>query len=122
MQYRKSTYPFTEILWFGCRGSSSCSGGSMKSTVDPAVIATIWSVIVERAKTPSPESYTSRLLSDDKGIDKVLEKVGEESIEFIIAAKNGVHERTIQEASDLIFHLLVALRAADIDLADVMQE
>jgi phosphoribosyl-ATP pyrophosphohydrolase len=94
----------------------------MKSAVDPAVIATIWSVIQERAKTPSLESYTSRLLNDDKGIDKILEKVGEESIEFIIAAKNGMNERTVQEASDLIFHLLVALRAADIDLSDVMQE
>jgi len=94
----------------------------MKNSVDPAVIATIWSVIAERAKIPSTESYTSRLLTDDKGIDKVLEKVGEESTEFIIAAKNGVQERTIEEASDLIFHLLVALRAADIDLADVMQE
>jgi phosphoribosyl-ATP pyrophosphohydrolase len=94
----------------------------MKSAVDPAVIATIWSVILERAKTPSRESYTSRLLADDKGIDKVLEKVGEESTEFIIAAKNGVNERTIQEACDLIFHLLVALRAADIDLSDVMRE
>jgi phosphoribosyl-ATP pyrophosphohydrolase len=94
----------------------------MKSTVDPAVIAEIWSVIEERAKTPSQESYTSRLLTDDKGIDKVLEKVGEESTEFIIAAKNGVNERIIEEASDLLFHLLVALRAADTDLSDVMQE
>jgi phosphoribosyl-ATP pyrophosphohydrolase len=94
----------------------------MKSAVDPAVIATIWSVIQERAKTPSLESYTSRLLNDDKGIDKILEKVGEESIEFIIAAKNGMNERTVQEASDLIYHLLVALCAADIDLSDVMQE
>jgi phosphoribosyl-ATP pyrophosphohydrolase len=94
----------------------------MKSAVDPAVIAEIWSVILERAKTPSYESYTSRLLTDDKGIDKALEKVGEESTEFIIAAKNGMNERTVKEASDLIFHLLVALRAADIDLSDVMQE
>ncbi len=94
----------------------------MKGTVDPAVIAEIWSVIGERAKNPSQESYTSRLLTDDKGIDKVLEKVGEESTEFIIAAKNGMNERIVEEASDLIFHLLVALRAADIDLSDVMQE
>jgi phosphoribosyl-ATP pyrophosphohydrolase len=94
----------------------------MKDVVDPAIIAEIWTVIGERAKNPAQESYTSRLLEDDKGIDKVLEKVGEESTEFIIAAKNGVDVRTIQEASDLIFHLLVALRAADIDLSDVMQE
>lgn len=94
----------------------------MKGAVDPAIISEIWSVIQERAITESPESYTSRLLNDTKGIDKVLEKVGEESTEFIIAAKNGVNERTVQEASDLIFHLLVALRAADIDLSEVMQE
>ena len=94
----------------------------MKGLVDPAIIAEIWTVISERAKNPTQESYTSRLLGDDKGIDKVLEKVGEESTEFIIAAKNGVKVRTVQEASDLIFHLLVALRAADIDLSDVMEE
>lgn len=94
----------------------------MKDIVDTAIIAEIWAVIEERAKNPLQESYTSRLLGDAKGIDKVLEKVGEESTEFIIAAKNGVDMRTIQEASDLIFHLLVALRAADIDLSNVMQE
>ncbi len=94
----------------------------MKGSVDPAIIAEIWSVIQERAENPSPASYTSRLLADAKGIDKVLEKVGEESTEFIIAAKNGVKERTVEEASDLIFHLLVAMQAADIDLADVLLE
>jgi phosphoribosyl-ATP pyrophosphohydrolase len=94
----------------------------MNGSIDPAIIAEIWSVIQERAKNPLQESYTSRLLGDAKGLDKVLEKVGEESTEFILAAKNGVKERTVEEASDLLFHLLVALRAADIDLADVMLE
>ena len=94
----------------------------MKGTVDPAIISEIWSVIQERANNPSAESYTSRLLTDPKGIDKVLEKVGEESTEFILAAKNGIKKRTTEEASDLLFHLLVALHAADIDLSDVMQE
>jgi phosphoribosyl-ATP pyrophosphohydrolase len=94
----------------------------MKGSIDPAIIAEIWSVIQERAENPSQESYTSRLLADAKGIDKVLEKVGEESTEFILAVKNGVNERTVEEASDLLFHFLVALRAADIDLSDVLQE
>jgi phosphoribosyl-ATP pyrophosphohydrolase len=94
----------------------------MTVPVDPRVIAEIWSVICERAAHPAEESYTSRLLNDKKGIDKVLEKVGEESTEFILAIKNGVNERTVEEASDLFFHLLVALRAADVDLADVMRE
>jgi len=94
----------------------------MKGSIDPAIIAEIWSIIQERAENPSQESYTSRLLADAKGIDKVLEKVGEESTEFILAVKNGVKERIAEEAADLLFHLLVALRAADIDLSEVMQE
>jgi phosphoribosyl-ATP pyrophosphohydrolase len=94
----------------------------MTGRIDPAILADLWEIINKRAAHPSGNSYTSRLLSDAKGIDKVLEKVGEESAEFIIAAKNNVPERTVEEASDLIYHLLVALRAADIDLADVMDE
>jgi phosphoribosyl-ATP pyrophosphohydrolase len=94
----------------------------MNRTVDPEVIREIWAVICERAENPRPESYTSRLLTDQKGIDRVLEKVGEESTEFILAVKNGVNKRTVEESADLLFHLLVALRAAGIDLNDVMNE
>jgi phosphoribosyl-ATP pyrophosphohydrolase len=94
----------------------------MNRPADPRVIADIWAVICERAENPKPESYTTRLLTDPKGIDKVLEKVGEESTEFILAIKNGVNERTVEETADLLFHILVTLRAADIDLNDVMKE
>lgn len=90
--------------------------------VNTEIIARLWEIICERADNPREGSYTSRLLTDEKGIDKVLEKVGEESTEFIIAVKNGVPERTSSEAADLLFHLLVALRAADVDLSDVMAE
>jgi phosphoribosyl-ATP pyrophosphohydrolase len=94
----------------------------MKKNVDPEVIAELWAVICDRADNPSEISYTSRILSDAKGIDKVLEKVGEETTEFILAVKNGKNERTVEEASDLLFHILVALRGAGIDLEDVMSE
>jgi len=94
----------------------------MKTKVDPGVLAEIWDVICNRAKNPTPDSYTSRLLNDKKGIDKVLEKVGEESTEFILAVKNGVPERTVEETSDLLFHILVALRAADVEFSDVIAE
>jgi phosphoribosyl-ATP pyrophosphohydrolase len=94
----------------------------MKPRVDPAVVAGIWEVICSRADNPSETSYTSRLLTDRKGIDKVLEKVGEESTEFILAVKNGNNERTVEETADLLFHVLVALRAAGVELADVMKE
>lgn len=94
----------------------------MKKKVDPRILADIWDVICSRAENPAPDSYTSRLLTDRKGIDKVLEKVGEESTEFILAAKNGIPERTVEETSDLLFHILVALRAADIEFSDVIAE
>lgn len=94
----------------------------MNTNVDPVIVRELWEIICERAAHPTPDSYTSRLLSDKKGIDKVLEKVGEESTEFILAVKNGVQERTVEEAADLLFHMLVALRAADVELADVMAE
>jgi phosphoribosyl-ATP pyrophosphohydrolase len=48
--------------------------------------------------------------------------VGEESTEFILAVKNGVPERTVEETSDLFFHVLVALHAADVDFSDVIAE
>jgi phosphoribosyl-ATP pyrophosphohydrolase len=94
----------------------------MKEPADTRILAEIWDVIEERAQNPLPGSYTTRLLADEKGIDKVLEKVGEESTEFILAVKNGVDERTVGEAADLLFHLLVALKAAGLELSDVLQE
>lgn len=94
----------------------------MKETIDPEIVAELWEIICERAAHPTESSYTSRLLRDEKGIDKVLEKVGEEATEFILAVKNGMPERTTEEAADLLFHILVALRAADIDLASVIAE
>ena len=94
----------------------------MKEPADTRILAEIWEVIGERAENPRSDSYTTRLLTDEKGIDKVLEKVGEESTEFILAVKNGVDERTVEEAADILFHLLVAIRASGLELSDVMQE
>jgi len=89
---------------------------------DPQVIREIWEIICERAQHQDEKSYTSRLLRDAKGIDKILEKVGEESTEFILAVKNGVPARTTEEAADLLFHILVALKASGVDLQEVISE
>ena len=89
---------------------------------DVRTLEELWSVIVDRCKNPSAASYVSRILHDEKGIDKVLEKVGEESTEFILAVKNGVHERTVEEAADLQFHLMVALAAAGVSFDEVLSE
>lgn len=86
------------------------------------VIAELWTVIADRAEHPREGSYVSSLLSHRKGIDKPLEKVGEEATEFVLAVKNGEPGRIAEEGADLLFHLLVALRAAGVDLAVVLAE
>ena len=66
-------------------------------------IRTLYDTILDRRDHPSDNSYTRYLF--DQGIDKILKKVGEESAEVIIAAKNGHHEDTVGEIADLTYHL-----------------
>ena len=86
------------------------------------MLSEVWDVICARAEHPGAGSYVSGLLTHPKGIDRALEKVGEEATEFILAVKNGVHEEGVYEGADLLFHFLVALKAAGIDLEEVMTE
>ncbi len=64
-------------------------------------------------------SYTSYLF--DKGLDKILKKIGEESSEVIIAAKNDKRE-AVYEISDLIYHMLVLMAEMDIEIPDIIKE
>ena len=83
----------------------------------------LWQVICQRSTELSDKkSYTRYLLSHEKGIDKVLEKVGEESCEFILAVKNGNEESIVNETADLMFHVMVALKAANVDFYKVKEE
>jgi len=86
------------------------------------LLGELYAVIDDRFNNPRPGSYVTSLVADKKGIDRILEKIGEESTEFIIAVKNGNHARTREEAADLLFHLLVAMRAAGISLDDLTEE
>ena len=76
-------------------------------------------MILDRKENPKEGSYTNYLF--EKGIDKILKKVGEESAEVIIGAKNN-KEELIYESSDLIYHLMVLLVDQGIDLGEVYQE
>ena len=80
----------------------------------------LYSVVLDRKANPQEGSYTCYLF--DKGLDKILKKVGEECAETIIAAKNGVKEETVGEISDLIYHLMVMMAQQGIPLDDVMAE
>lgn len=85
-------------------------------------LAALFEVIRDRVDHPRQGSYVASLLSDPKGIDRVLEKVGEEATEFILAVKNGKKEAIVCEAADLVFHLMVGLRAAGTEWEDVVGE
>ena len=77
-------------------------------------------MVLDRKANPQEGSYTCYLF--DKGLDKILKKVGEECAETIIAAKNDVPSDTVGEISDLIYHLMVMMAERGIPLRDVMAE
>ena len=77
--------------------------------------------LIESRKLERPEgSYTTYLFNE--GLDKILKKVGEESSETIIAAKNGDREEIAKETADLLYHLLVLLVERGLKLEDVRDE
>ncbi len=76
--------------------------------------------IISRAGGDPQQSYTAALLAE--GLNKCARKLGEEAVETIIAAVEGDKKATIGEAADLVYHLLVLLKAADIPLDAVMAE
>ncbi len=80
----------------------------------------MFQVILDRKEHPMEGSYTCYLL--EKGLDKILKKVGEESAETIIAAKNGVEADTVGEINDLLYHVLVMMAELDISLDAVLAE
>lgn len=76
--------------------------------------------LLETRKSQMPEgSYTSKLFAS--GIDKIAQKVGEEAIETVIAAKNN-NEELVYEASDLLFHLMVLLTERGLRIDDLVNE
>lgn len=80
----------------------------------------LYDTIISRKESKQEGSYTCYLF--EKGLDKILKKVGEECSETIIAAKNGDNSETVLEISDLIYHLFVMMAEQGISVDDVMNE
>ncbi len=83
----------------------------------PAILYELLQVIKDRQEKRPEGSYTTYLF--DKGVDKILKKVGEESSEVIIAAKNRSKGELTYEVADLMYHLTVLLVEQDVDWSDV---
>lgn len=84
------------------------------------VLQQVYEVIVDRRKNPKEGSYTNYLF--DKGIDKMLKKVGEESAEVIIASKNNDKAEITYEMSDLLYHLMVVMVQTGVKWDDLCNE
>ena len=75
--------------------------------------------LVARREAERPEgSYTTKLF--EAGVKRIAQKVGEEGVETALAAVAGDHEELVNESADLLYHLIVLLRASDLDLSDVI--
>ncbi|ABP67604.1 phosphoribosyl-AMP cyclohydrolase [Caldicellulosiruptor saccharolyticus DSM 8903] len=92
-------------------------GEDKKSEVD--ILFKLIETINDRKKNKIEGSYTCYLF--EKGLDKILKKVGEEATEVVIAAKNGSKEEVIYEVSDLIYHLSVLLSYFDMSWTDIFK-
>ncbi|HHY74104.1 MAG TPA: bifunctional phosphoribosyl-AMP cyclohydrolase/phosphoribosyl-ATP diphosphatase HisIE [Bacillus bacterium] len=109
-------------------GAYSCFGGSLVAADAAgaqagsdrfAIINELEKTIAEREAEMPEGAYTTYLF--EKGVDKILKKVGEEATEVVIAAKNRDPEELKWEVADLIYHLLVLLREQKLPLDDVLK-
>lgn len=97
-------------------GFTSCYQPPYNSSV--SIMDELIELINERAEVQDENSYTAQLLAS--GVNRCAQKVGEEAVETVIAAVNSDNEELISECSDLIFHLLVLLKARELSFYDVL--
>jgi len=103
--------------------SGPTGDGTESEDVGPeTVLDELFSTIESRKAELPEESYTASLFTHEKGENAVLEKVGEETTETILAAKDDDHEELTAESADLVYHLLVLLAMKDLDLDDLRSE
>ena len=83
-------------------------------------LADLEAIVSTRAQASPEESWTAKLVAG--GQRKAAKKLGEEAVEAVIAAIAEDRENLVEESADVLFHLLVVLKIADIPLSDVMDE
>ncbi|WP_135852100.1 phosphoribosyl-ATP diphosphatase [Halorussus salinus] len=87
-----------------------------------AILDELFAVVEERKQTLPDDSYTASLFTHEKGENAVLEKLGEETTELLLAAKDDDRDEIAHESADIVYHLLVLLSMKEMDLADLRAE
>jgi phosphoribosyl-ATP pyrophosphohydrolase/phosphoribosyl-AMP cyclohydrolase len=98
-------------------GAPTCFGAPQRPAL--AFIAELEQIIAQRSASPPPGSYTATLLAG--GVRRMAQKVGEEGLEVALAACGETDAALLGESADLIYHLLVLLRARGLSLAQVVE-
>ncbi|PSP31916.1 phosphoribosyl-ATP diphosphatase [Halobacteriales archaeon QH_10_67_22] len=86
------------------------------------VLDELFAVIEDRKENLPADSYTASLFDHEKGENAVLEKLGEETTELLLAVKDDDREAIAHESADIVYHLLVVLAMKEMDLADLRAE
>jgi phosphoribosyl-ATP pyrophosphohydrolase len=86
------------------------------------ILDELFAAIEDRKERLPEDSYTASLFRHEKGENAVLEKLGEESSELLLAAKDDDREEIAHESADIVYHLLVLLSMKDMDVADLRAE
>ena len=86
------------------------------------ILAELFAVIESRKRERPDGSYTTTLFEHEKGENAVLEKLGEETTELVLAAKDDDREELAHEAADIVYHLLVLLSMKEVELAELFAE
>ena len=89
---------------------------------DDEILDELFAVIESRKAELPDESYTASLFTHEKGENAVLEKLGEETTELVLAAKDDDTEELAHEAADIVYHLLVLLAIKEMTLEDLREE
>jgi len=89
------------------------------SAEDLRFIGELETIVQARLKNPTEKSYTAKLAA--AGTKRIAQKVGEEGVELALAAVSGDRAEIIDEAADLVYHLIVLLADRDIGLKDVAE-
>ncbi len=103
-------------------GTESCFSNNIVTdeSVNKFSLSDLYDLLVQRNETRPKESYTTYLF--EKGLEKILKKVGEESTEVIIAAMKNDKEETIFEISDLCYHIMVMMVSMGISVEDIKSQ
>ncbi len=93
-----------------------------EETDDADVLDELFDTIEQRKRDLPDDSYTASLFTHEKGENAVLEKLGEEATEIILAAKDDQQEELAHESADFVYHLLVLLAMKEMTVDDLRAE